>query len=240
MVRRDVEGVLWVAGVALRPKDASAGGLGDWLLEQRQVLVRGATITWLDEMRGAPELRLDKVNLRLDRDGTMHRVGLTAVPPAQIASPFAVRAEFRGSDLGDAQSWSGRLYAQIGYADLALVQKWIPSPLQIGSGLGSMRLWLQRDGTRLNAATADVGLVNVHARLAPDLPELALSEVHGRLSWSQSGDRSEFSATSLGFTVAGGVDVLCDAEICQHAYSLGWWHCISFFFQHRRIVAQAV
>ncbi len=204
-VRRDVDGVLWVAGVALRPKTASSGGLGDWLLEQRQVLVRDATITWLDEMRGAPELRLDKVNFRLDRDGAMQRIGLTAVPPAQIASPFAVRGEFRGNDRLDVQSWSGTLYAQIGYADLALVQQWIPSPLQLGSGLGSMRLWLRRDGTGLNAATADLGLVNVRARLAPDLPELALSEVRGRLSWTQTGDRSEFSATSLGFTVAGGV-----------------------------------
>ena len=204
-VRRDASGVLWVAGIALQAQDGARGGFGDWLLEQRQVLVRDAAITWVDEMRGAPKLQLDKVNLRLDHDGPIHRFGLTAVPPAPIASPLAVRGEFLGRNVRELQALNGKLYAEIGYADLALVQVWIPAPLPLTSGLGSLRLWLELNGTRLGAATADLGLVNVHTRLAPDLPELALSEVHGRLSWTQRGDHTEFSATSFGVTTAGGL-----------------------------------
>ena len=40
-------------------------------------------------------------------------------------------------------------------ADLALAQVWIPAPLELTSGLGSLRLWLELNGTRLGAATAD-------------------------------------------------------------------------------------
>ena len=204
-VRRDASGVLWVAGIAIQPQDGAGGGFGDWLLEQRQVLVRDATITWLDDMRSAPRLQLDKVNFRLDRDGAIHRFGLTAVPPAQIASPLVARGEFLGRNVRELQSWSGKLYAEIDYADLALAQVWIPAPLELSSGLGSLRLWLELNGARLGAATADLRLVNVQTRLAADLPDLALSEVHGRLSWTQRGERTEISATSFGFTAAGGL-----------------------------------
>jgi len=189
----------------MQPQDGAGGGFSDWVLTQRQVLVRDATITWLDELRGAPKLELDKVNFRLDSDGDVHRFGLTAEPPAQIASPFVVRGEFRGRDVREALMWNGKLYLEIDYADLALAQEWIPVPFELTSGLGSLRLWLELNGTRLGAATADVRLVDVQVRLAPDLPGLSLSEVQGRMGWKQRGERTEISATSFGFTAAGGL-----------------------------------
>ena len=204
-VKRDTSGVLWIAGIAMQPQDGAGGGFGDWLLAQRQVLVRDATITWLDELRGAPKLQLDKVYFRLDHDGDVHRFGLTAVPPAQIASPLVARGEFLGRDIREVQLWNGKLYAEIDYADLALAQVWIPAPLELTSGLGSLRLWLELYDTGLGAATADVRLVNVQTRLASNLPGLSLSEVQGRMGWKQRGDRTEISATSFGFTAAGGL-----------------------------------
>lgn len=204
-VKRDASGVFWIAGLAMQPQDGAGGGFGDWLLAQRQVIVRDATITWLDEMRSAPKLQLDKVNFRLDRDGAVHRFGLTALPPAQIASELVARGEFLGRDVRELQLWNGKLYAEFGYANLALAQIWIPAPLELTSGVGSLRLWLELNGTGLGAATADLGLVNVHARLRSDLPDLALSAVHGRLAWTQRGDRTEISATSFGFTAADGL-----------------------------------
>ena len=204
-VKRDTSGVIWIAGIAMQPQDSAGGGFGDWLLAQRQVLVRDATITWLDEMRSAPKLQLDKLNFRLDSDGGVHRFGLTAVPPAQIASPLVARGEFLGRDIREVQLWNGKLYAEIDYADLALAQAWIPAPFELTSGVGSLRLWLELSGTRLGAATADVRLVNVQTRLASNLPELVLSEVQGRLGWTQRGDRTEISAISFGFTAAAGL-----------------------------------
>lgn len=204
-VKRDVSGVLWIAGIEMQPQNSAGGGFGDWLLAQRQVLVRDARITWLDEMRNAPKLQLDRVNFRLDSDGAIHRFGLTAIPPAQISSPLVARGEFVGRDVRELQLWKGKLYAEIGYANLALAQVWIPAPLELTSGLGSLRLWLELNGTHLGSATADLRLVNVQTRLASDLPDLSLSEVQGRLGWTQRGDRTEISATSFGFTAADGV-----------------------------------
>src|SRR3954469_19700815 len=203
-VKRDAAGGIWIAGVAIKPQENSGDGFGRWLLAQRQVLVRDAAIVWLDEMRAAPKLTLDKVDFRLDRDGLIHRFGVTAVPPAEVASPLAARGQFVGSDLRDLPSWKAKIYAEIGYADLAAAQAWIPIPLELSSGVGSLRVWSELDGANSGAVTADVRLANVKTRLAKDLPELVLSEMQGRLGWTQSGDRTEFSATSLGIIVAGG------------------------------------
>ncbi len=202
-VRRAADGVIWIAGIAIKPGNGQ-GGFGDWVLAQRQILVRDAAIVWLDELRDAPALTLDKVNFRLERDSGIHRFGLTAVPPAQVASPLAARGEFSGNDMRALQTWNGKLYVEIDHANLALAQEWIPAPFELSSGFGSLRLWMDLEGTRVGAATADVRLVDVKTRLAADLPELALSALQGRLGWVRRGDRTEFSGASLGISVAGG------------------------------------
>ncbi|MFL6580045.1 MAG: YhdP family protein, partial [Burkholderiales bacterium] len=203
-VKRDVAGGIWIAGVAIKPQDNSGDGFGRWLLAQRQVLVRDAAIVWLDEMRGAPKLSLDKVDFRLDRDGSMHRFGVSATPPSDVASPLLARGQFSGSEIRDLPSWKVKIYAEISYADLAAAQAWIPVPLELSSGVGSLRVWWELSGANSGVATADVRLANVRTRLAKDRPELVLSEVQGRLGWMQKGDRNEFSATSLGIIMAGG------------------------------------
>ncbi len=202
-VRRDVDGVIWIAGVAMKPASGE-GGIGDWLLMQRQIVVRGATIIWLDETRAAPKLVFDHVDFRLDRDGALHRFGLTASPPPELSSVLVARGQFTGDSMRALQAVNGRIYADIGYVNVALARLWIPAPVEIASGLGAMRLWFELDGARLASATADVKLVNVQARLAPGLPDLALAEAHGRLVWTEIGDRREMAAEAFGFTTSDG------------------------------------
>jgi uncharacterized protein (TIGR02099 family) len=202
-IKRDATGVLWIAGIALRPHEGG-GGFGDWLLAQREVLVRDATLTWLDEMRGAPPLKFEKVNFRLYRDTAIHRFGLTAVPPALLASPLVARGEFVGRDMRELQLWNGKLYVAIDYANLALAQTWISAPFELSSGSGALRLWLELNGTQLGAATAELRLANVQTRVSAELPELALAEVQGRLGWTQRGNQTRIFANSFGFTLADG------------------------------------
>jgi len=78
---------------------------------------------------------------------------------------------------------------ELDYADLAQAQTWIAVPFDVARGLGSLRVWMDLEGPRAAAATADLRLVNVRARLAPDLPELALANLRGRLGWNSRGGR---------------------------------------------------
>ncbi len=204
-VRRDAAGVLWIAGITVERRPGGEGGFADWLLTQRQVVVRNAQIVWRDEARAAPDLTLTKVSFRLDSDGESHRFGLNATPPAEVASAIAARGELLGRSVHDLQAWRGRLYLDFDYADLAQAQTWLAVPIDVARGLGSLRVWMDLEGPQVVAATADLGLANVQARLAPDLPELALANLRGRLAWNSRGGRTQITAQSLGFTTAEGL-----------------------------------
>ena len=179
-VRRDAAGVLHVAGIALAEGGGSAGVLG-WALEQEEVVVRHAEIEWLDEKRGAPPLALSQLDLRLHKAPGQHQVGLSARPPAQLGTTLELRAELSGRSAGDPSSWSGRLFAEVGYTDLAGWRPWIDYPVDVQSGQGAVRLWTTLEDGRLTQGTADVELAGVSARLDKDLPPLELSRLSGRL-----------------------------------------------------------
>lgn len=189
-VRRGRDGVFEVAGVRIDPRQESKGGGADWLLRQREIVIRGGRVDWTDELRAdklrdAPTLALQDVTLALlNRWGT-HHFALKATPPRALARPIDVRAQFRhrfGGAPSDVSRWKGELYADLREVDLAAWRRHIDYPIQVQRGRGSLRLWLGVDQARLAGFTADLALANVHARLGKDIPPLALARVSGRLA----------------------------------------------------------
>jgi uncharacterized protein (TIGR02099 family) len=186
-VRRTPDGVFWVAGVRIdqNRKEEGGGGGGDWLLRQREIVIREGRLSWTDQLRAAPVLALSNVTVVLDNRWTAHRFALRATPPGGVSDPLDVRARFthpafaRASDL---TRWKGELYADLRNTDLASWKQYITYPFNVDAGRGSVRAWLNVDQARLAGFTADLGLSGVSARLAPDAPPLALARVSGRLS----------------------------------------------------------
>lgn len=188
-VRRTAGGTLFVAGVRLEQGTQGAGGGPDWLFRQREILVREGRVHWTDEQRGAPALALDDVTLVLQNRWNTHRFALKATPPAALGQPLDVRARFSHpafASASDATRWKGELYADMRDTDLAAWKQYLDYPFELTSGRGSVRAWIALDHARLAGFTADVGLAGVAARLAPNLPPLALSRVSGRLSASET------------------------------------------------------
>jgi uncharacterized protein (TIGR02099 family) len=179
-LRRDADGRLFVAGIPVSDSE-TGGGASDWILEQRHIRIRGATIVWEDAQRGAPPLILEDVNFGLDNNGSRHRFGLSALPPPALAAKIDVRGDFRGHDLDTAGAWKGKLYAEIDYADLAVWRNWIDYPVALPQGRGALRAWADFADGGLRAVTADVSLKDVRLRLARALPELELASMSGRL-----------------------------------------------------------
>ena len=179
-LRRDVDGRFFVAGIAVT-EDDSDGGVIDWVLAQKHIRVNGATVLWEDARRGAPALILEDVNLALDNDGRQHRFGLTALPPAELASAIDLRGDFRGRDLDDAASWKGQAFVQIDYVDLAAWRAWLDYPFALPHGRGALRAWAGFAEGRLQDLTADVSLGDVNLRLTKNLPALALDRLSGRI-----------------------------------------------------------
>ncbi|WP_307172349.1 YhdP family protein [Massilia sp. 9096] len=186
-VTRAADGVLWVAGVRIDPnkKDEEGGG-ADWLLRQREVIIREGRLSWTDRLRGAPTLELSDVTLALRNRWTSHRFALKATPPRGLSAPLDVRARFShpvfGARASDARRWKGEVYADLRDTDLAAWTPYVDYPFAVQQGRGSVRAWLSVDRARLAGFTADLGLAGVSARLSKDAPQLELARVSGRLS----------------------------------------------------------
>jgi uncharacterized protein (TIGR02099 family) len=201
-VRRDKDGALHVAGIKLGKKSEQGGGFGDWLLDQEEVVIRDAVVTWQDELGNAPELKFRGMALRMQNSGSNHRLGFIATPQAELATPVEVRADMRGTSLLDLNKWSGRVYARMESADVAAWRAWLPVPKELEKGTGGVQVWLDVDGPRISDAIADVQLSDVNARLKPDLPQLTLSSLSGRLGYRDLAPGFNLSGKQLSFTLA--------------------------------------
>ena len=180
-IRRDSLGTLWLAGEALQRREAGVRSTSmKWLFAQEQILVRGAQVTWIDEMRAAPALQVRDIDIRIENDGLRHRLGVTGSPPAELASKVTVNAEFFGKDIEDFAG-KGRLYAEFEYADLAFAREWVSLPVDLDSGLGVMRLWIDMENRTVRRVIAEASLVNVAGRLGAGLDTFALASLSGRV-----------------------------------------------------------
>ena len=202
-LRRDASGRLHVAGIALAP-GADEHQFTDWILQQREISVRDAEITWVDEQRGAPPLVLSELNFRLRNAGARHLLGIAARPPAALGTTLELRAELEGTSVTNPAAWSGRVYAELGYTDLAGWSPWIDYPVEVRRGQGAVRLWATLGSGRVLHATADLALTGVVARLGAQLPPLELSALRGRLEGRMGVSEYEIGARNLTLLREGG------------------------------------
>jgi uncharacterized protein (TIGR02099 family) len=182
LLRRDRDGRLFAAGLEITPRPDDKAGFADWLMVQNHVIIRDASIAWQDELRGAPALELKHLNFQLDNSGSRHRFGFTAEPPPHLAARIDIRGDFKGQDLDQFQSWKGEVYAELDYADLAGWRAWVDYPVALPQGSGALRLWLGFADRQLASLTADVRLADVRLQLRPELPELDLVQLEGRVA----------------------------------------------------------
>lgn len=195
VVRREADGQIFVAGTRIDP-DASGSGFSDWLLEQREIVIRGASFTWTDHQREAPPLHLEALDFRLWHAGDRYRFGLRAEPPTTLATRLDVRGDLRSAQPGRLSTWAGELYLALDRANLGVWQQWFDAPLAM-TGLGGVRAWVEVGKGEIRKLSADVALDGVTTRLDEDLPELVLTRLRGRLEASRGRDGYDFSARAL-------------------------------------------
>ncbi len=200
-VRRDANGVISVAGIEMKGGERRAG-LGAWLLEQPDVEVHDAIVSWTDELRGAPPLELAAVDLQIVNRGRRHRFGLRATPPPELAAPIDVRGDLRGRDLDVLSNWDGQLFLELGYIDFAAWKTWLDIPVEVTRGTGAARAWLTFNQHALTEAVADLSLSEVRARLREDLPRLELARLAGRVTWKSLPTGFEFTLAKLALSGA--------------------------------------
>jgi uncharacterized protein (TIGR02099 family) len=183
---RDADGKLYMAGIFIDAGRRSNHRGGDWVLSQREIVIRDGRLRWHDRKRAAPELMLDQVDLVLRNDWRRHRFALKATPPTAFAAPLDLRADFEhphfAAVISDPLLWKGQVYADLRDTDLTAWRSYLDYPFEMREGKGSVRAWLDFDHARAANLTADLTLTDVSVRLAPDLEPMNLLTVGGRIS----------------------------------------------------------
>lgn len=185
-IQRDANGNFYVAGLLVDLKKGGDGKAADWVLSQREIRIKDGQLRWQDNLRAAPELLLSDVNIVLHNEGRQHQFGLKATPPATIAAPLDIRANFNhpifSQKVSDASRWTGQLYTDLRDSDLAAWKTYLDFPFDLQQAKGSMRAWLSFDHARVADFTADLSLSDVSVQLRKNMEPLALANANGRIS----------------------------------------------------------
>lgn len=207
-VRRDAAGKLHIAGIDMSAETSGERDGADWFFAQRELVVRGGTVVWIDEGRRMEPLRLTDVQFVARNGGRRHAMRLDATPPAGWGERFTLVGDFRQPLLsvhrGNWKTWDGKIFANLPYVDVTRLGGYVDLDARIREGSGGMRLWADITDGKLTGAVADLALQRVDVSLAKGLQPLVLRDVTGRLAGRLDNETFEFSTTNLQFDTAGG------------------------------------
>ncbi|TAG36099.1 MAG: TIGR02099 family protein [Polaromonas sp.] len=211
-IRRAATGKLYVGGLDVSQGRVDGNAAANWFFSQAEFAIRGGTIRWVDELRGAPPLALTQVDAVVRNTRRRHTMRLDATPPPEWGERFSLRGIFRqpllSSEPGLWADWSGQLYAEFERVDISRVSPYISLDslgMAITAGSGSLRAWADVGRGQITGGTADVALAGVNARLGQALKPLALTSMTGRLGGRRLASGFEFNTTALRFDTADGL-----------------------------------
>lgn len=204
-VRRAPDGRIYVAGLDLSRAGGGAGGgqAADWFFEQPEFVIRNGTLRWHDEMRGAPPLALQQVDLVVRNGARRHALRVDATPPAAWGNRFTLQGVFRQRLLsvhaGRWQDWDGQLHGDFSRVDVTELGRYADVGVKLSHGRGTVRAWADVSRGELVGGTADLRLEDVDATLGPKLEPLALASLSGRLGGKRLEGGFEFETSGLQF-----------------------------------------
>ncbi len=202
VLRRVSPDLLYVGGLPVHLKGKGNGAFRDWLLDQGHVRWVNGTVTWIDQMDGAPPLVFTDVQAELRNFFTFHRFTLHAAPPPALAAPVEAQGQLthRGF-LGD-KHWSGTLTLNVSGLSLQNFRPWLPPAYASLAGGGSLGLTLTLRRDEVAAWSAQPRLRKLVVPLGGAAP-LRLSAVQGEGGWKQAKGTATWYAHNLRFQAAG-------------------------------------
>lgn len=190
-VRRLPDGRITVAGQDMAAQPSGDTRVAEWLLAQREVVIRHGTVRWTDDLLRAPPLALTDVQIRVGHRGRRHDWQIDAVPPAEWGQPFALRAELFDPLLPWQRAeqpvwlrWQGQVVAEFPAVDIQHLRHHIDGKrwgMDWRAGVGSLVLKTELRQGLPEAVQARLGLRDVDVRLGQGLEPLRLRSVQGPL-----------------------------------------------------------
>ncbi len=208
VLRRGTDGLVYLAD---KPLDRPGGGeddgaFGQWLLAQRRLAIHDATLTWRDELTGAPEVRLTEVQIAVRRRLGRHHAAFTALPPANLSGRIDVRADLKLARSASRWHASGTVFGEALDTDLGGLRSHLPVPESLRSGVGSLRVWATLADNTLTGMVADVRMRDATAQLAQDSLPLTLAAISVRATYRAEPGGFSLRTAGLRFRLPNGAE----------------------------------
>ncbi len=208
-IRRQADGRIAVAGLTFSETAGENNAAADWLFSQGEVVVKGGRLRWTDELRGAPELALENVDVLLRNGSWQHNMHFAATPPPTWGDRFTLTGRFRAPLLrardGNWQHWSGQLFADFSRVDVSRLRHHADLGVEVAQGRGAVRAWADVQRGQIMGGTADLALTEVNATLGPQLKALVLPSIQGRMGGRRLAGGFEFYTQGLQFQTDDGL-----------------------------------
>ena len=211
-IRRAADGKIYVGGIDVTQSRSDSNAAADWFFSQSEFSIKGGTIRWVDQLRGAPPLALTQVEAVIRNTHRRHAMRFDATPPPEWGERFGLRGIFRqpllSGDAGLWADWSGQLYAEFARVDVSRINQYVSVDnlgVTVTAGSGSLRAWADVDRGQITGGTADVALAGVNAQLGKALKPLALASMAGRFGGRQLDTGFEFNTEGLSFDTPEGL-----------------------------------
>jgi uncharacterized protein (TIGR02099 family) len=235
-VRRTADNRFEVAGLDFSGPANEDSRVADWFFSQTEFVIRHGTVRWSDDLKQQPPVALSDVGLVVRNSRRTHAFQLDATPPTERGQRFSLRGRFSEPllDLGAAvgahagappwHNWSGELFADFARIDVAQLHPYLDLSgwgVTLRSGEGGLRAWSEMKKGQLVSATVDVSLNRFATTLGPQLPELAIDALKGRVNAQWDGNGFDIATDNLEFSTAEGLTWPGGALRLQHQRAQG-------------------
>lgn len=194
MIHRAANGQLMVGSIPVSTESGDGDGLA-WLLNQRHIEIQQGTIHWLDDVRQAPLLTLNAVNLSLHNRLGRYHLQLNAAPDLPQVSPVSMDVRFGRSwrsllskedAYHDLTQWYSHIHVDVPQIDLSAWKQYIDLPVNVEQGTGEIHANVEIDRAKVTAFSAKLNVEDVKLQWNQQLAPLDLKVFRGEISASET------------------------------------------------------
>ena len=209
-IRRQQDGSIFLAGISLAGQSKPA--LPNWLLSQSEISIINAQLLWLDDLRQAPPLALNNLNLNLRNPAWrslfgQHQFTFSAKPSIGTTQAITADGYFVGKDVSKINSWHGSLNADLKQADLSVWRPWLDYPVNLESGTGDAQLSLDFADSKFEKVAVRTNLSNVSLLLNSQTTPLIAKQLSGDIGWRDFNNTQTISAKNLKLNTNTGLNI---------------------------------
>lgn len=203
-IRREKSGEIFVAGISIKSNE-NKPTVSNWLLRQNTINIQNANIVWLDEMRGAPPLSLNKLNLTLKTPELtsildQHSLKLSAIPSVGTQKPITLESQFYGDDVSQLQQWGGVATLTLKDTEIPDFKTWIDYPFQLSSAKGNATVKVTFANKKATDISSTLALNKVKLQLNEANKAILLDKISGNASWHPHKNSNRYKLDNVNLT----------------------------------------